>query len=237
MSDWPVEYLPSVDKFLAEENGVRGEADHDERAFKSEWLFPLQRKGELAQMVRIARAMHSGAGPKTLLEIGADKGAGIYQWVKCLATLEVVIAIEPRGCPYGNALARAFPHVEFGLMDAGSHEPNVVEFIKENLNGRRIDVLFIDGDKLATERDFNLYLPLMSPGGIIFVHDIIDDPPALAWRTLRYRGKSFAVILNRDDYEASLDREKRGIFPSCPHEGWLRHWKGQSCGVGVIYLP
>jgi predicted O-methyltransferase YrrM len=49
----------------------------------------------------------------------------------------------------------------------------VREFFKQP-----IDMLFIDGDHTyeGVKRDFELYRPLLKPGGIIAFHDVLDTP-------------------------------------------------------------
>jgi cephalosporin hydroxylase len=46
--------------------------------FDHPWLFPLQRKAEMAAMMKLARSIE----PKTVMEIGSDKGGSFYHWVK-----------------------------------------------------------------------------------------------------------------------------------------------------------
>jgi hypothetical protein len=243
-SDWPKEFLPSVEEFLREDyRRLNGD-----EAYSSNWFFPLQRKREAERMLRIAKELK----PVTVLEIGADKGAGVYQWVKNLTTVQYMLAIEPRGCPYVRAMEQAFPRVRFCLVEGSSYTWTTLEFIRGWLAAARIpaglstnidmgktlpiDVLFIDGDKLSYIKDFDAYLPLMRPDGIVFCHDINWDTPMEDYNRIVNRGYRSETIIDVRESNEALAREAQGIPPSCPHEGWLRHWRGKSCGVGVIYL-
>ena len=60
------------------------------------------------------------------------------------------------------------------LVRANSHNPNTFELVKNILDGRIIDFLFIDGDHTyeGAKRDFNIYSSLVKEGGIIAFHDI-----------------------------------------------------------------
>jgi len=227
-ADFPPNMLTDIEQFLIED--IRREPGKDlyEEVFRHPTFFPLQRRGEMAAMIRIARSV----SPQIVMEIGADKGGGLYHWVKCLPTVKTVIACEIRGLPYLPAFAFAFPNVLFQGIPQSSRP------VSDNLISP-IDVLFIDGDKLGFVKDFDAYLPYMNPYGVVFLHDVTDTHkggPGEAFATLIRRGYRNDIIVNHDDTNDALRREIMGIPPANPHEGWLRHWRGKSCGVGVIYL-
>lgn len=54
-----------------------------------------------------------------------------------------------------------------------SHSEDTLNKLKTILNGRSIDVLFIDGDHGfdGCKKDFDMYGQLVRPGGIIAIHD------------------------------------------------------------------
>lgn len=228
---FPPEMLSEIENFLASDAARPPGLDVYQDVFETGFFFPLQRQAETAEMVRLARA----SGPRTVLEIGADKGGGFYHWVKCLPSVERAIACEIRGTPYAAAFERAFPGVEFAWCPWGSRDERTVR-AAERLEP--IDVLFIDGDKVTMYDDFLLYGNLMRDGGIIFVHDVTDPAPGAAFRRMQAHPavRHSRIIHDVSDVEAALERERAGIPPSGAHEGWLRHWRGASCGVGVLYL-
>src|SRR5262249_23484856 len=51
--------------------------------------------------------------------------------------------------------------------------------IKQLLNGKPLDLLFIDGDHRyeGVRSDFEMYAPLVAEGGLIGFHDIVPGPP------------------------------------------------------------
>lgn len=171
-----------------------------------------------------------GHGPRVVMEIGADKGGGLLHWC-LLPTVRLVIACEVRGTPYCNLFAGAFPHIDFVWMACGSENGSGLRLV---LGDNRIDAAFLDGDKTRFVADFDAYLPLMSPGGLVFMHDVRDREPKRAFEAVRDRGYSCTEIFDASESVLAMDRAARGIPPASSYEGWLRDWAGKSAGVGVI---
>jgi predicted O-methyltransferase YrrM len=201
-----------------------------EAIFESPLLFPLQRRNEMAEMMRTSR----GTKPRVVFEIGADKGGGLYHWCKCLP-VERVIACEIRGTPYAQLFQDAFPEIEFMWIQASSYDKNVVAAVDEWLGEDKIDCLFIDGDKNRFDLDFQNYLPMMKKGGIVFMHDIQDRDPRKAYDKVRqdYNNRTY---VNVDESRKALERKAKEIEPANVHEEWLRYWAGRSAGIGVIHV-
>lgn len=232
-------------------------------------LFPLQRRREMDRMHWIARrqdhaslaSRQDGRPPETVMEIGADKGGSLWAWLTAVPGIKRMIACEVRGTPYRDHFERAFPSVRFLWLEGSSHESETARRVANWLTeislieGRKtlIDRLFIDGDKSGMALDFARYVPLCEPDGIVFFHDVNDEPwagpcPAKDFeRCCRrsvpgtrgvdgvhaYRNE---VILDQSESRVARLRAGEGLAPANPHEGWLRHWNGRSCGVGVIWL-
>ncbi len=86
--------------------------------------------------------------------------------------------------------------IEFICGDSGSEE--TLETLKEWLDGRRIDLLFIDGDHSyeAVKRDYELYGPLAD---IIAFHDIVTKNPEypgvkIFWDEMEQKGEETKII-------------------------------------------
>jgi cephalosporin hydroxylase len=64
------------------------------------------------------------------------------------------------------------------LLEGDSHRPETVEAVRRALDGRPADVLFVDGDHSpeGVRQDVELYGPLVRPGGLIALHDIVPGP-------------------------------------------------------------
>lgn len=232
-SPFPVDMVSDITRFFKEVHPTLepGRNLYDV-VFSHPNFFPLQRKAEMVEMIRMARQI----GPKTVMEIGSDKAGSLYHWCQCLPTVKTVIGCEVRGTPYAAQFEENFPDIHFGwTQDSMSRLglEQVRETLIEEPFPQCIDVLFIDGDKSHFLTDFDNYLPMMNPKGIVFMHDIKDSPPRQAFEAVKKRGYETKEIIDISDYHVlrALGRE-----PKDAYEGWLNHWKGNSCGVGVIYL-
>lgn len=227
----PQGLVPAIEEFLREDSKRVAGLDVYEEVFSNPVMFPLQRQCEMAEMMRTARSIN----PQVVMEIGSDKAGGYYHWVKSLPSVRRAIACEVRGTPYAEAFSKAIPYVDQLFIPHSSYDLTTVGNVERWLGRDKIDCLFIDGDKSHFDTDFYSYLPLMSPRGIVFMHDINDRPPRIAYDKC---SKDYAhrEYIDIEDSLAALRRQQAGVPVSCAHEGWLRHWAGASCGVGIIYL-
>lgn len=224
--------MPNLDRFFAGEAGrPAGGLIYDD-VFAVDLFAPLQRKRELSQMLLMARAYN----PKVVYEIGTCDGGGLYHWCKSIPGVNRIIASEIRGTPYCEHFEKAFPDIDFLWLNGSSYAPETITRIREWLHGDTIDVVFIDGDKAWFETDFDCVLPLMSKSSVAFMHDITDPAPGDAYHRVIARGYDHEEIIDRSESYEAVKRQEEGLPPANGHEGWLRHWKGQSCGVGVIRI-
>lgn len=202
-----------------------------EELFKDGLLFPLQRRRELGQMLTLAAAQQ----PTTIMEIGADKGGGLYHWC-LLPTVKHIIACELRGTPYSQLFEAAFPHISFLWLNQSSYMADTAATVQLRLTEQQasIDVLFIDGDKNSFMLDWLTYKPMLKSGGLVLMHDIRDSPPKVAFAQLA-QDYPTRTIIDASESLAAMTRARHGFPVTTAYEGWLRHWAGRSCGVGVIY--
>lgn len=194
-------------------------------------LHPLQRIREMQWMHRRAASIQ----PRVVMEIGADKGGSVWAWAHALPDVERLIASEIRGTPYVPLLCEATGREILGL-NGSSYDPRSVESVRKWLAGDRIDVLFIDGDKSLFDVDFDAYLPLMNPEGLVFFHDINDRPPKFSYDAVCARGYRHGEHIDTTESWEAVARAEQGLPIDSGYEGWLRHWRGASCGVGLVYL-
>jgi hypothetical protein len=241
-SPFPDGMMPCIEEFFEAIHSylVPGQDIYPE-VFQTSLFFPLQRQQEMAWMQSRARLY----SPKVVMEIGADKGGSLYHWCMCQPTVEVVIACEIRGTPYARCFEKAFPTVKFIWLEKSSYESSSFEYVKTELRmlGKQIDCLFIDGDKGEFLKDFYWYALLMNHPSVVFMHDVngshIKDThtPEGAFHRLYENGYKVESYISTTDYITEYMKEKKGLPPENPHAGWLRHWKGNSCGVGQIHSP
>ena len=114
-------------------------------------------------------------------------GGTLAAWCEVAADDALLISIDLPGGRWGGenvtaehlhrmrGLARANQTVEFLRRD--SHDIDTLAFVGELLE-TQIDLLFIDGDHTyeGVRRDFEMYSPLVKPGGLIALHDILPHP-------------------------------------------------------------
>lgn len=245
---FPDTMMPDIERFFAEchvtQFGHRKwcHTHAIDDVFKFNGFFPLQRKRELTWMMQKVAEMlvptrqDDTAKLLTYMEIGADKAGGLYHWCQ-FPNVNRVIACEVRGTPYSREFERAFPDVDFLWLPRSSYDQQTLEMVDHYLMEQRtpIDVLFIDGDKSHFLTDFELYSPLVNNDGVIFVHDVRDPGPREAFETIKEMGYTTDVFVDESEAHEVMQRHLSGYEPRDAYEQWLLHWKGSSCGVGVIY--
>src|SRR5439155_8391645 len=78
-----------------------------------------------------------------------------------------------------EVLYRSFgsPGQMIHLVRGDSHSQRTLDRVKSLLSGKLVDFLFIDGDHsyAGVKRDFEMYAPLLRPGGLAVFHDIMPD--------------------------------------------------------------
>jgi len=140
---------------------------------------PTQETDEILWLLDHVRAEQ----PRTVVEIGTDEGGTLFLWSRAAPQDALLVAIDTRPLgPLGRmsryalvrrGFARGRQRIEL-LLPRDSHDPTTVEELRGLLSGAPVDFLFIDGDHSydGVRRDFELYSPLVRPGGIIALHDI-----------------------------------------------------------------
>ena len=65
----------------------------------------------------------------------------------------------------------------FKFVLGDSHEPTTIKNVEGALRGRKIDILFVDGDHTTggVEQDTINFLPFMDPEGYIIWHDMVKS--------------------------------------------------------------
>jgi len=166
---------------------------------------------------------------KTIVEIGTAQGGTLYTWCKIADSDAVIISIDLPGGPFGGGYTlndtkkfRKYKrkNQQLYFLRKDSHTYKTRNALIEILDGRKIDLLFIDGDHRykGVKKDFQLYSPLVKQNGLIIFHDILYHPKVPEckvnkfWNEIKRKFKNAAFIDKEDD------------------RGW-----GQWGGIGVIY--
>ena len=135
----------------------------------------IQRREELLELLVDVRKLR----PRTVCEIGTASGGTLYFLTRVAHESALIVSIDIATPPY-TAFARSkLARAEQRLvsLDGDSHTTEMVERLRALLDDQPLDFLFIDGDHSydAVKRDFELYAPLVRPGGLIAMHDINPD--------------------------------------------------------------
>jgi cephalosporin hydroxylase len=148
--------------------------------------------------------------PHCVVEIGTDTGGTLFLWSRVAAPDALLVAVDsqPIGA-LGNysawsivrrAFARGHQRVEL-MIPRDSHDPRTVEELRRRLDGRGVDFLFIDGDHSyeGVKQDFELYAPLVEPGGVIALHDVNESnwPGVIAfWNEIKPSHETIEFVAN-----------------------------------------
>jgi predicted O-methyltransferase YrrM len=151
----------------------------------------LQKPLELYSYLRFLRPR----GLVRCLDIGTLWGGTFFAHAAVTAPQGHLIAVDafPRESAdlmTARCWALARPSQRVTCIWRDSHAGETAAAVAAALDGTPLDLLFLDGDHIleGATRDYELYAPLVRPGGLIALHDIAAPRdagvPAL-WRTLR----------------------------------------------------
>jgi len=180
-------------------------------AMKSPAIAPLQRRSEFVEYARLVAEQRPGAA----LEIGSFRGGTLFVLARLAHRYATVISLDlpmsrfGRICRWAQApLFHRFTRngQTLHLLRANSHAKETFSTVLKLLNGRRLSVLFIDGDHTyaGVRADFEMYSPLVRPGGIVAFHDIAPQPfpneVARFWKEIKpgYRHKEIVHSTSKD---------------------------------------
>jgi len=146
------------------------------------FIRPMQIKEEFKNLLKIFKKYPN----KIILEIGTANGGSLFHLCKLAPDDALIISID---LPEGN-FGGGYPkwkepiyklfkkkNQRLYLLREDSHQEETLLKIKEILNNKKIDFLFIDGDHGydGVKKDFKMYSPLVKEGGIIAFHDITPN--------------------------------------------------------------
>jgi len=195
---------------LADRGWTRDDAiDLDAVTLRALGMFPaLQNPIELRRFLDVVAARQ----PRVIVEIGTAAG-GLFHALAQVAHLEAtLVSIDLFAGPGDDAVCDLLPalaqraqavHVLRGSSLARATFDQLVRV----LDGRAIDLLVIDGDHSygGTRSDFETFSPLVTPGGLIAIHDVAvlpensgrDFETGIFWRELAAR-RATEVILDHE---------------------------------------
>lgn len=139
----------------------------------------MQNRKELIEFLRTVQPER----PRTVIEIGAGRGGLLYCLCQVSAADALLISVDlpnrTENQPYRSAESRVFEsfamHGQTVTRILGNSGHRCTrDRVHELLDGREVDLLFIDGDHSyeGVKCDFDLYSPLVMSGGLVGFHDI-----------------------------------------------------------------
>ncbi|WP_428388112.1 O-methyltransferase [Mucisphaera sp.] len=146
-------------------------------------IAPRQNPSEIEALYLLVREQQ----PRTVVEIGTSRGGSLYLWCQAAHPQAHIVSIDMPGGSFGGSYpdcrepfykAFATGQQTVDLIRADSHLADTRNQTAQALNHQPVDFLFIDGDHRyeGVKQDFQLYAPLVRPGGLIAFHDILPRP-------------------------------------------------------------
>lgn len=140
-------------------------------------IHTLQKRSEIVRLAQAVAALQ----PRIILEIGTARGGTLLIWSSLARERVITCDLVHRDAqrPLLEALPPPGSHCRVTLLTGDSHAAEFKQRVARELNGRKADFLFIDGDhtERGVARDYEDYREFVRPGGIIAFHDIIENQP------------------------------------------------------------
>lgn len=151
--------------------------------FRYGWISadPIQVRSEFLDLLHLL----AEEPPSRVLEIGTARGGTLFLFSRIAAPGATLVTVDLPGGPFGGGYPRSRSRLlkSFGRggqrihpIRGDSHRVATLDEVKRRVND--VDFLFIDGDHTydGVRRDWEMYGPLVRPGGLVAFHDIVDGP-------------------------------------------------------------
>ena len=145
-------------------------------------FIPWQERSEIRSLLELVALTR----PRVVLEIGTSNGGSLFLLAQVAAADAVIVSVDLPHGRFGGGYPRwrgllyhgfATKLQQIRLLRADSHRQETLDAVRTALEGRPVDVIFIDGDHTyrGVKQDFEMYRPLVRSGGIIAFHDIVPS--------------------------------------------------------------
>ncbi len=146
----------------------------------SQPIAPLQIRSELSCLAAEIAAIK----PRNAMEIGTYLGGTLFLLCRLAHADARIISVDMYRGSLGGARKLIYhsfvsKNQRLHVIHGDSHGANTQSRIIEKLGAAKLDFIFIDGDHSyeGVRLDFEMYSPLVRPGGVIAFHDIVAHPP------------------------------------------------------------
>lgn len=140
-------------------------------------IHTLQKRSEIIALAKAVAALK----PKIILEIGTARAGTLLVWSSIASEKVITCDLVHRDAqrPLLEALPPPAATCQVKLLTGNSHEAAFKQRVAQELAGRKVDFLFIDGDhtESGVAQDYNDYKEFVRPGGVIAFHDIVESQP------------------------------------------------------------
>lgn len=146
----------------------------------SQPLAPLQIRSELLSLATEVGALRA----RNSMEIGTYNGGTLFLLCRLADSNARIVSLDQHRGHLGGA--RKVIYYSFlrgrqrlNIITGDSHSDHTLARVSRHLGPEKLDFLFIDGDHSynGVKLDFEMYSPLVHPGGVIAFHDIVAHPP------------------------------------------------------------
>jgi len=130
----------------------------------------IQKVGELSAFLALVMDLDP---LELVVEVGSFDGGTLWAWQQICP--EVVGVDLP---PPGHEDTVRLNSLGCQIVCGDSHDPATLNRLEALIEGRSVDMLFIDGDHTydGVKADYEMYAPLVRPGGLVGFHDICQHP-------------------------------------------------------------
>lgn len=185
-------------------------------------FWPSQDQEEIVSLLELLRER----APRSVLEIGTATGGTLYLFARVAAADATLVTVDiDQKC--NPQLLRSFArkaqrlHSILGDSTAGGTVAAVHALLPQG-----VDFLFLDGDHSyeGVRSDFDQYRPLVRPGGMIALHDIVED------NTTRHG-------VATGGYSGGVPRFWREVRDRFVHREFVKDPRQDGLGIGVVFTP
>ncbi len=210
-------------------SALRNRADNpqiwQDALWGSHFFHPLQKRTEILRLVEILEELQ----PAAVCEIGAAGGGTTFLLAHASPSAAVIITVDLAFTKTHKAALKRFalPGQKMICLQGDSHQTETFSAVKSCLPGGNLDVLYLDGDHSyeGVKTDFELFSPLVRPGGIIVFHDIVPD-----FRT-RYGIETPSWVGGVPQFWAELKSKYTRV------EELIEDVGQDGCGIGILHWP
>jgi cephalosporin hydroxylase len=197
--------------------GLRAAANLEEAFRFAQTEFTIaQNSGEILPALQYVQ----GIRPIVVGEVGTYNSGNAFLFLQAFSELRTLVAVDLHVKNRAKLRFYAPEAATIHCVHGYSCAPQTIEQVRQALNGRKFDFIFIDGDHEydGVRTDLLQYGPLVRTGGLVGFHDIVPDhfvrygrkgsfyagDVHLLWRQLKVRCRTREFIVDPDQNGAGI---------------------------------